>query len=106
VHAIRVLIGPLSGIEPELLMHAFRAACTATRVGAAELLIERAPVRVRCLECRHEGERATSTLTCGACGSERTQLLSGDELLLTGIDLEPSDTRAQRRAPAGLNRRN
>jgi len=105
VSAVRVTAGPLSGVEPDLLAQAFRVARTGTRASTAELIIERAPVRIRCLRCRHETETAANALTCPACGGERTQLLSGDELLLTGIDLleagPGADASAPRSCPPG-----
>ena len=65
----------------------------------AELIIEWAPVRIRCLRCALETETVPNALACRACGSERTQLLSGDELLLTGIDLLEADPGLDPSAP-------
>ena len=99
VSAVRVTAGPLSGVEPELLVRAFRMARPGSKASTAELIIERAPVRIRCLGCAYETETAPNALVCPACGSERTQLLSGDELLLTGIDLLEADPGLDRSAP-------
>ena len=91
VSAVRMTAGPLSGVEPDLLAQAFHVARTGSKMSMAELIIERTPVRIRCLGCAFESEAAPNALACPTCGSERTQLLSGDELLLTGIDLLEAD---------------
>lgn len=99
VSAVHVRAGPLSGVEPDLLVQAFRVARAGSKASMAELIIERAPVRIRCLECACEAETMSNVLTCPACGSELTQLLSGDELLLTGIDLLEADPGLDLSAP-------
>jgi hydrogenase nickel incorporation protein HypA/HybF len=87
VSGVSVRIGPLSGVEPQLLARAFRAVCEDRGLGAPRLSIEHAPVRVSCLVCGRESEGAPQQLTCAACGAEDTRLVAGDELLLTGVDL-------------------
>lgn len=88
VTAIVLRIGPLSGVEPDLLADAFPIAAAGTTAAGAELKIERPPVRVRCLSCDTESEAAVNRLVCAVCGDYRTRLLSGDELLLASLELE------------------
>jgi hydrogenase nickel incorporation protein HypA/HybF len=45
-------------------------------------------IRVRCLECDAESEAQPNRLLCGACGGYRTQVISGDELLLASVELD------------------
>lgn len=80
-------IGPLSGVEPELLQQAFPLARAGTVAEAAELVIESLPVRVRCGACGAETDAAPNRLVCGACGDWHTRLTSGDELMLVSIEL-------------------
>ncbi|HTV52344.1 MAG TPA: hydrogenase maturation nickel metallochaperone HypA [Steroidobacteraceae bacterium] len=86
--AITVRIGPLSGVEPALLESAYPLASAGTPAANAALIIERPGVRVRCRECGAECEVSASSLLCTACGGWRTELLSGDELLLARVELE------------------
>lgn len=81
-------IGPLSGVEPQLLADAYPIAAAGTLAEGAELQIEPQPVRVRCLSCGAQSEATASRLLCGTCGDYRTQLVSGDELLLASVELE------------------
>jgi hydrogenase nickel incorporation protein HypA/HybF len=91
VELIRLRIGPLAGVEPELLQQAFSIARVGTRAEAAELLIEQLPVTIRCRQCGSESAVPPNRLLCGHCGDYRTQLLSGDELLLASVELTRAD---------------
>ena len=87
VDLIRLRIGPLSGVVAELLEQAFGIARAGTVAAAAELLVETLPVRIRCTRCGAQSEAPPNRLLCCRCGDFRTQLLSGDELLLASVEL-------------------
>ncbi len=87
VEQIVLRIGPLSGVEPPLLRHAYPLAAAGTLAQGAELVIESAPVRVRCTVCGAETEVTPNRLLCGSCGEFRTRLLGGDEMLLVRLEL-------------------
>ena len=88
VTAVTLRIGPLSGVEPQLLAEAFPLAAAGGVAEGAQLHIETLPVRVRCSRCGAESEVAVNRLLCARCGDYRTRLLSGDELLLASLELE------------------
>ena len=94
VASVRLLIGPLSGVEPTLVQHAFSLAAAGTPAAGAGLVIEEAPVRVTCDACRALSAVQPNRLTCAACGNWRTRLVSGDELMLVSVELL-SDTGAE-----------
>ena len=87
VASITVRVGPLSGVEPQLLEHAFPLARAGTVAEGARLIVERLPVRVRCEQCGAETDAAPNRLLCGACGDWHTRLVSGDELILASVEL-------------------
>lgn len=89
---IRVRIGPLAGVVPELLATAFPLAAAGSRMQHAALEFAHAPIQVRCQSCGAETEAAMNRLICGACGDWHTQIISGDELLLESVELETSPT--------------
>lgn len=91
VERIIVRIGPLSGIEPELLAHAFTIAREGTKAAQAELVIETSPVRIYCRTCGAESEVTSNQLLCQVCGSWYTHLLSGDEIVLASIEMMTSE---------------
>lgn len=100
---IRVVvhIGPLCGVEPQLLRQAYPLASAGTVADGAELVLENLPIRVHCESCGAESEAVVNRLVCGACGDYRTRLVSGDEMLLAHVEIErgmPADDAA---APKG-----
>jgi len=88
VSRVRLAVGPLSGVEPQLLERAYPLACAGTAAEGSELDIDEAPVRVRCRTCGVESAASANRLLCGECGDWRTDLASGDELLLVGVELD------------------
>ncbi len=88
VKAIHLEIGPLSGVEPELLRRAYGLAASGTAVEDAELCIEALPLRVRCEECGAESTATANRLLCARCGTWHTRLVSGDEMLLRSLELD------------------
>lgn len=87
VQTVRLRIGPLSGMDAALLETAWPLASAGSVAQGAQLQVENLPVRVRCRDCDAESAAEPSCLLCGACGGYRTQLLSGDEMLLVGVEL-------------------
>lgn len=85
---IYVGVGPLSGVELPLMRSAFPLAAAGTVADGARLHLEATPVRVRCNACGAETAATVNRLVCGECGDWRTQLSSGDELLLQRIEMQ------------------
>lgn len=88
VTRIEVRVGPLSGVEVELLRNAWPMASAGTIAVDAELVIEAADVVVRCSICDAESPARPNRLVCGQCGDFRTNLVSGDEMILQRVELE------------------
>jgi hydrogenase nickel incorporation protein HypA/HybF len=91
VERILLHVGPLAGVEPALLRHAYPLAAAGTIAESAELVIEETEVRVQCLDCGAESAAAPNRLLCGACGGFRTRLVSGDQLVLARLELQIPD---------------
>ncbi len=87
VGRVTVRLGPLSGVEPELLTQAFSIARNGPLTTEASLHIEPQPIRIHCRDCGNENEATANRLLCRACGSFRVNLISGDELLLARVEL-------------------
>ena len=90
VSNIVVRLGPLSGVEPELLRHAYPLAAAGSLAEHAELSIEDADLVVRCSQCGEESQATANRLLCGACNDYRTRIVSGDEMILQRIELTPA----------------
>ena len=85
---ITLNIGPLSGVEPDLLRNAYPLAAASTVAEDAELVMEIADVVVRCRQCNAETTVTPNKLLCGSCGDFRTRVISGDELTLLRVELD------------------
>lgn len=87
VEAVKLRIGPLSGVETLLLQHAYPFASAGTVADHSRLVIETVPIKVSCEMCRAETEAEPGRLICGVCGSNLTKLVSGDEMTLMSVEL-------------------
>lgn len=91
VERILVRIGPLAGVEASLLRQAWPLAAAGSKAAAAELLIEETAVQIACNDCGAASAAEPNRLLCPVCGSHRTRLIGGDELLLARLELRLPD---------------
>lgn len=91
VRQVRIGVGPLSGVEPQLLESVYPLACIGTAAEGSQLAIEQTDVRVGCRGCGAQTIAAPNRLVCAACGDWHTDLLGGDELLLLQVEIDTSE---------------
>jgi hydrogenase nickel incorporation protein HypA/HybF len=89
--SITVSVGPLSGVEPQLLEHAYPLAAAGTVAEEARLVVVTVPVRVRCRSCQAESEAASNRLLCGRCNDWQVDVIAGEEMLLQRVEIETAD---------------
>ncbi len=94
VQDITIEIGPLSGVEPELVRMAYDQLCYQERRPPATLTIELSSLQVRCLDCESDTELQDFMFRCGQCHSGRVRVISGDEFRLLSITFEEGATLA------------
>lgn len=87
VARICLKIGPLSGVEADLLRNAYPLAAAGTIAADAELVIETDPVLVSCSQCGAETTARPNRLSCGECGDKRTTVIRGTEMVLQSVEL-------------------
>ena len=85
VREIRVRCGPLSGVEPLLMREAFEALRRDSPLADAELVIVEERLWAKCLDCGDPFEPERFRLVCPHCGSGRTQIASGDAVILESL---------------------
>ena len=86
VRRIRVRVGELSGVEPELLLSAYNLVREHSVCQGADLEIHQVGARWTCPQCATDlptGQR----LQCTACGGP-ARLAAGDEIILEQVELE------------------
>jgi len=96
---VRVEIGPLSGVEPLLLLSAFntrRQQLSLEQAGdddpfaQTRLIVDEVPLMAKCDTCCREFEVAGFDFRCPTCGSP-VVITSGDRLLLVSVTLADTD---------------
>jgi hydrogenase nickel incorporation protein HypA/HybF len=86
VRRIRVRIGALAGVEPDLLLSAYNLVREHSVCQGADLEIRQVEARWACPQCATElpsGQR----LQCASCGAA-ARLAAGDEIILEQVELE------------------
>ena len=86
VHQIRVCVGELSGVEPELLVSAFDICRQTSKYPHAKLEIVPVTARWGCQRCGLDLEPG-SILRCPKCERPAT-LVEGGEIILDHLELE------------------
>lgn len=87
VERVRVRVGRLRQVMPELLLFAFDALTKGTRAEGARLEWEEVPIRVRCRACETTFEAEEIFWTCPRCHAAGGDVLAGDELTLESVVL-------------------
>ena len=98
INKIDLAIGPLAGVNIQLLTHAFPIASAGTLAEPAILNISELPIKIKCQKCSLESDAKANRLICAHCGDWHTTLISGDEMLITSIELETSSSDIQQEA--------
>lgn len=90
VSAVHLQVGQLRQVVPDTLVYCWGMITETTPLAGSALEIDHVPVR---LDCRTCGERTTVehalVLTCASCSSGDIRLHSGEEFIVTSIDLGP-----------------
>jgi hydrogenase nickel incorporation protein HypA/HybF len=91
VNTIRLTIGELTGIVPDALEFAFEALSMGTIAEGGTLEITLVPARSLCLSCGKEFDHDAWDRSCPACGAFLCQVIAGDELVISGADVDVPD---------------
>lgn len=89
VKVINVRIGQLRQIVPDTLAYCWELVSAQTPLAGSRISVESVPARLRCRTCQHVTDLgAEPVFACGACGGIDTEVASGEELLITSLELE------------------
>jgi hydrogenase nickel incorporation protein HypA/HybF len=88
VTKLMLRIGALSGVVDEALRFSFEVAAEGTACQGAALEIERVDLRVMCTHCEKPSTISDGfSLICPECGSPTPEILAGQELELTSLEI-------------------
>lgn len=88
VRRANVRIGPLSGVDGAALQSAFNLIAIGTCAEGCSLEIESAVLKAICTSCGKEFEIRNYVFACHLCQSRDIQLLTGDEIVLSEMEVE------------------
>lgn len=89
VRRVGVAVGALTDLDPDALGFGWEVIAAERPLLAGSVLeIRRVPVTVVCSACGQEGPARPPGVTCGACGSHDTRLMTGEELDVAEVELD------------------
>lgn len=89
VRAIRLKIGHAAGIITDSLEFSFNALIQNTTLKDSQLQIERIPLTLQCHACGTTGAKEELLFFCASCGSNHVKIISGLEMEVVDIELQP-----------------
>ena len=87
VKSVRVKVGKLTNILPDSLVFSFEALVKDTDLDGAVLEIEHLPIKIKCAECGAVSTSDDFQFSCEKCGGNQIKILSGNEFLVSEIEL-------------------
>lgn len=88
VVGVKLLVGRMTGVEPEALRFCFASLAAGTVAAEAELEIELAPLCACCRDCGEEFGVENYRFLCPQCGSAAVEVISGRELRVEHLEVE------------------
>lgn len=85
LRGVRVEVGEFAGIEPLLLQTAFDEQCLSYFEKPVELELQMIPLSARCQSCGQTAVVKDFRFECPACAGRQLELLTGEELRITGL---------------------
>lgn len=89
IASVSLVVGQLSGVDPDAFEFAFPVAAEGTIAEGAELRIREVPVSVRCRNCGAVSSPDPMLCECLACGSKAVDVAAGRELILESLEIRP-----------------
>lgn len=88
VETIHVRIGQLRQVVPDTLVYCWSLATADTELGGSVLEVESVPARVACRDCGQTTDIGDfPVFVCNTCNGVDVSVVSGEEFLITALDL-------------------
>ena len=88
VTGLTVRVGVFRMVEPSLLKSAFAVCARDSLADGAAVSIQQVAAKARCRQCDQRFMPEPLSFTCPQCGRADAEMIAGEELLLTNLDLE------------------
>jgi hydrogenase nickel incorporation protein HypA/HybF len=86
---LRMQVGQASGVSAEALAFAVQALAPGTCAEGITLDIETVELVMRCRDCGEQCTTGSPIFACPACGGRAADIVSGRELRLLDMDVDP-----------------
>lgn len=87
IRGIYLRVGLLSNVQPILMQNAFNAVLEdEPQYKNTSLHLEVLPVMIYCDDCEKDSEVKYSKFVCGHCGKPSSNIIQGDELLISKVE--------------------
>jgi len=91
VRIVRLRVGKLRQIVPDTLVYCWALVNEqAPLLAGSKLEIESIAASIRCLTCGQTRELTEVRFACDACGADKVELVTGEEFLITSLELAES----------------
>jgi hydrogenase nickel incorporation protein HypA/HybF len=92
VKVVNVRMGQLRQVVPDTLAYCWELVSADTLLAGSRISIESVPARIKCRTCAHVTDvGAVPVFACGACGGFDAEVVSGEEFLITSLELEENE---------------
>jgi len=96
VDVINVRVGQLRQVVPDTLVYCWNLVSGQTPLAGSRIVVETVPARIKCRACAHVTEIGpVPVFACGACGGSDAEVISGEEFLITSLELAEDRVPAQ-----------
>jgi hydrogenase nickel incorporation protein HypA/HybF len=91
VDTVHLQVGKFRQVVPETLCYCWELVTATSALSGSTLAIDHVDIRLRCAACTAETTpQGPLALVCADCGSGDVSLLTGEEFLVTSLDLKES----------------
>ncbi len=85
--AVYLEVGEMSNVLVDSLQFSFNSLIEGTKFSSAKLMVEKISVRIICKNCKTKAELVEFNFSCKNCGSNQIEIVSGNELEISKIEL-------------------
>ena len=87
VERVRVDVGYLRQVVPDTLRYSWEMMVFGTEFDGVPLEVREIPAIIECRRCQAQTALDDPIFRCALCGSTETDVISGNELLVTSLDV-------------------
>ncbi len=91
VDTVHLQVGQFRQVVPDTLVYCWALVTETSRLAGSYLAVESIAITLECGACGAESRPDRGlNLVCGSCGSGNVSMLTGEEFMITSLDLKES----------------